>query len=310
MADETEETKVDAKVDTKVDTKTETKVDQRSTVTQDVDIEAAPPSDWPEDWRTKMASGDEKFLKTLERFKSAPEVAKAYRDATRKLSQRPVVEPFPEKGTDEEKAAWRETQGLPKVPDEYLTDLTLDDGMVIGDPDKPLVNEVLAAAHAANASPKAVQSMLKAYYKGVAEQQRARVNQDRADQDTFRDAFRDEYGKEANRYFMAAKGLIETAPEPVRNLITEARLPNGRLLGSDPDVIKWFISLSEEVNPAATVVPTGITPNAKGVKDRLGELEKLMGNQHSEYWKGPKAEALQDEYRKLTEAAEKMEKRK
>jgi hypothetical protein len=53
--------------------------------------------------------------------------------------------PFPEKGTDEEKAAWRKDAGIPDKPEAY--DLKFEDGFVVGEDDKPMVDELPQAAH-------------------------------------------------------------------------------------------------------------------------------------------------------------------
>lgn len=45
-------------------------------------------------------------------------------------------------------------------------------------------------------------------------------------------------------------------------------------------------------------------PQWHAASDRTNELKALLGDRHSEYWQGPKAEALQQEYRDLVEADE------
>ena len=56
------------------------------------------PANWPEDWRAKLAGEDKSYLKTLDRFNSPADLAKAYRDAQQRLStfdaQRLVLPPI------------------------------------------------------------------------------------------------------------------------------------------------------------------------------------------------------------------------
>src|SRR3546814_3644725 len=50
--------------------------------------------------------------------------------------------------TPEQIAEWRKEQGIPEKPEDY--DLKFDNGLVIGEADKPLVAEFLKASHATN----------------------------------------------------------------------------------------------------------------------------------------------------------------
>lgn len=96
--------------------------------------------DWPEDWRSKAAGGDEKLMKFLERYNSPKAVVGALVDA-RKLISQGVNRPPKADATPEEVAAWRAENGIPEKPDGY--EVSLPDGFVIGEADKPVVDSFL-----------------------------------------------------------------------------------------------------------------------------------------------------------------------
>jgi hypothetical protein len=56
------------------------------------------------------------------------------------------------------------------------------------------------------------------------------------------------------------------------------------------------------LNPAATLVPAGSGGTGRGAAERIRDIEKLMGDRSSDYWRGSKAEPMQQEYRDLVEA--------
>lgn len=285
----------------------DTQTDTKTAVTDRAEIKQAPSQTWPDDWREKIAGEDTKTLERLKRFGSFNDVWKSYTNAEKKLSEKAAQagDPYPEKGSDEDKNAWRSRNGIPDKPEAYVPDYTVDE-IVIGEMDRPYVNEVLTAAHKENASPKVVKAMLKSYFEGRERQIQEITKADESHRMAVRDEFRDEYGPQAQIHFQAAKSVIDRAPQEIQSLITEARLPNGRKAGNDPGFVRWLVDLAKEINPAATVMPGSPAKSAKGVEDRISELRKMMGDDHSEYNRGPKSESLQKEYRDLITMQEKL----
>lgn len=271
------------------------------------DKPVAAPADWPQDWRDKMAGDDEKLRKRMDRFKSPKDILDFALNAEKKISSGKIKSDFPADGSDEEKAAWRKDNGIPETPDAY--DLTLDDGLVIGDQDKPIVDAVVAGMHEKNASPEQVKVALSTYYKMREEQTAMRAAEDEKEKTTTRDELRDELGEDFRPRVMSAFGLIEMAPEDVREQIMAARLPNGGLLGNNAGVLKWLMQLAEEVNPGATIVPGSSGGAIASIETEIAQIEKLQGDKNSEYWKGAGAEKMQERYRELLTAREKINKK-
>src|SRR3546814_8159770 len=76
---------------------------------------------------------------------------KSQRALEQKLSSGEFKKAIGPDATPEQIAEWRKEQGIPEKPEDY--DLKFDNGLVIGEADKPLVAEFLKASHATNVTP-------------------------------------------------------------------------------------------------------------------------------------------------------------
>lgn len=292
------------------------KTEPQSVLTAPGNDPAPGPAEWPDDWREKAASATvgksegkdyDKELKRLQRIASPVDLYKSFKNLETKMrvDGAPKVE-FPADGTDEEKQAWRKEQGLPNAPAEYLKDVAFDDGLVIGETDQPAVDEFLATMHAENADPKYVKTALNTYLKIREKQNQELQARDRQEETKTRDALRDEMGRDFNRNLSAAYGLLQDAPEDVRNNLLAARLPNGTRLGNDPGAIKWLVAKAFEVNPAATVVPGGTDSSLKTIESEIAEIEKFRRENRTAY---ERDEKMNSRYLDLLDAKEKLGKR-
>lgn len=257
------------------------------------DKPVAAPADWPEDWRLKLAGEDKSYLKTLDRFNSPSDLAKAYRDAQQRLSAGNLKAALPENPTAEELQAWRAENGVPESPDKY--DVNLGNGFVWSDEDRPLLDDFSKYAHEANMPEGQVKKVL-GWYAAMQERQQAAIEDadERFHQES-EDALRSEWGQEFRRNTNAIANLLDVHATPeVKADLLMARLPNGRRLGDDPRALKVLASMAREANPEYTVVPSVGFQNFEG---ELEALQKKVGTQ--EYWRDPK---MQARYRELLEA--------
>src|SRR5262245_15852958 len=70
------------------------------------DTPALPPAGgWPDDWREKMAEGDQRFLDTLKRYASPTALRDAFKEQRRLISSGQLRKPLPENATAEQLAA-------------------------------------------------------------------------------------------------------------------------------------------------------------------------------------------------------------
>ena len=271
------------------------------------------PADWPSDWRQKLSGQDTEALKTIERFSSPLDLWKSYHSLRTKLSEGQQVSKLPDNPTPEQLTEYRKSVGVPEKAEDYK--IELPNGLVFSEADKPLVDAFKEVAHANNLNPQTVNQML-AWYTDQQQITQAQMN-DRDEQNRAKveEGLRREWGPEYKtadgqngKNLNAIGNLFSDAPEGLFDTILSARDADGMLLGDNPNFIKWAASLGREIYPTATLIPFGADA-AKGVLDRKAEIETLMGNGKSEYWKGPKADALQTEYRELLETIERHNKR-
>lgn len=245
----------------------------------------AAPADWPEDWRIKLAGEDKSYLKTLDRFNSPTDLAKAYRDAQKRLSAGNLKAVLPDNPTDEELKAWRAENGVPESPKGY--DLELGNGFVWGDADQPMLDSFTEYALQANLPNSAVKQVL-GWYASMQEQQAAqREDADARFHQEAQDSLYREWGNEYRKNINAIANTLDThAPEEVKTDLLMARLPNGRLLGDDPRMVKMLASIAREANPSATVVPSN---GFSHVQDELSALEGKMREMGKRWHSSPEA---------------------
>lgn len=258
---------------------------------------------WPEKWRDELAAGDEKARARLERFAAPTDIFKSFRALEQRMSSGELKAnvPFPEKGTDDEKKAWRTEQGVPESPEKY--DLQLPKGFVIGDADKPFVEDFLKDAHAANLSPAAVNRAVNWFFSNRDKQLAAgKETRTKVEKET-EDALRGEWGTDYRKNEGLIDGLLtETlADEDLRTDLATARKAN-------PGFAKWMLGVALQLNPAGTVLPGAGGTQGQAVTDEIASLKKMMGDKNSEYWKGANAEKNQQRYRELTEWQSKQKK--
>jgi hypothetical protein len=272
------------------------------------DIEVKAPADWPEDWASKMAGGDEKELATLSRFKSPVDLAKAYREAQKKISSGQLKEdnPFPADGTDEDKAAWRKANKLPETTDGYYEGLPK--GLVVGDDDKPMVDSFAEKVLGEGGSQAEFNRAISAYYDIQEQNAAAQMQVDQQQKIAAEEELRAEWGANYRPEVQAIFGMLESAPDGVKDAFISARDGQGVALASNANVIRWLASIRQEMNPAATVVPGG-NGNAQSVAGRIGEIEKMVADRSSDYWVGSNSKSLKAEYNKLLETKEKLDSR-
>ena len=260
-------------------------------------------TDWPEDWRQRAAGTDEKKLKKLERYGSPQAALDALFNAQAKIASGDLKTPLKADATPEEKAAWRAEQGLPDSPKGY--DLTLPDGLIVGESDRPMVDDFLEAAHAGDMKPDEVKKVLGWYSNKQQAMVEAREQADSDFRAEARETLREEYGPGYKQEVDIALAAFDNAPAGVKDLVMGGRLADGTLLGDHPAILGWLNRMSRELNPIGTVVPGSGTNAVQAVEAEVASLRKLMADHKSEYWKGPESAKKQARYRELTTALQK-----
>lgn len=270
---------------------------------------------WPDNWRAEMAGDDKAYLKVLERYDSPAAVAKAHRELSTKMSAgelKAPAKPLAADATPEQKLAWRKENGLPEAAEGFVGALKLPGGLVPGENDKPLLNEFAKAAFDAGVDQKTFDFAANWYF-----QQQHALNAARERNDgTFKNQslveLSQEWGKDFEGNNNAVSSVIAMLPEAIRDNLLTARLPNGNLVGNDPNFNRAMLMFAKELNPASTILP--LNNNGGGLASVEAQLAAHDKNMKSEpgsdawkaYWQNDKA---QQEYRELLGARQTMQSR-
>lgn len=263
-----------------------------------------------------VSAGDDKVYKKelarLERISGPEGLYGMYRDLEAKFSQGGLVKIPGKDAKPEEIDEFAKKLGWTEKPEEMISQIKLEDGMVIGDADKPMLTGFLAAVHGATSAQDFASKATTWYYKA---QEEAAAIQDEAD-DTFRreaeKALKEEHGPAFARKTNAIASIFATAPggadaknpNSMFSRIMGGRTADGKLIGNDPTVVNWLIGLVNEINPAATVVEDG---NQSGVTidTELAEIQKLRTTDRRKYF----SDEVQARERELLEAKSKIQAR-
>lgn len=264
-----------------------------------------PKGDFPDDWRERLAGGDEKKLAQLKRYSSLATWSEAGFAARQKISSGEYKRALAADAPEEEIKAWRAENGIPAEPGEYLKHLP--DGLAIGDAEKPLYDKYLAQMHGLNADPKTVAGSIAAFKAIEEDILAAQVAADRTFWTGAEDALRSEWGGEYRANINVYSNFLDSLPDGLGKMIqADARFADGTKLKDHPAFIKAMVGLALELNPAGTVVPAG-TDQAKTIEDELASIKATMGDPSSPYNRdGGKT---QGRYLQLLEARDRMKSR-
>lgn len=258
--------------------------------------------EWPADWRQKY-SADPAVQKRLERYGSPKAALDAMFAAQNRIAKGDLLPTLKDNATPEDISEYRTAHGIPETPEWY--DLTLANGLVVGEEDKALVNEFLTTAHGQHMHPSQVKETLSWYLGKQQEEVAAQESRDQESRISCVDELRNEFGPDYKREVKIAMDVLENAPEGIKDRFLGGRLADGIRIGNDPAVIRWLNTISRELNPVATVVPGSGMNAAQAIETELGALRAKMGDSKSDYWKGPTAAKQQERYRQLVGAASK-----
>lgn len=254
---------------------------------------------WPDGWREKMAeyaaAGDarerDRLLRQLGRYVDPAAIFAKTRELESKFSAGGLIKVPGKDAKPEDIADFHKALGVPEKPAEYIENIHLENGAVIGDADKPMLDEMLGVAHKAGATQPVVDAIVNWYYRS---QEAGAADLDQSD-DTFRReseaALKEEYGSAFKRNTNAIAPLFSAAPggadvtnnESLYARLMGGRMADGRVIGNDTDMVRFLVGLAQEVNPAATITEDG-DQSGKSITDELTDLRKLQKDEPKKYW--------------------------
>ncbi|MBB6469592.1 hypothetical protein HNQ96_005482 [Aminobacter lissarensis] len=112
-------------------------------------------------FREQLAGGDAAMMKQLERYKSADDISKAFREGYKNAKNGGKLVELTDRSTPEEVKAYREANGIPDDATKYPGDFR--DGFEVTDADKAILSDFKAAMHERNVPPKVAAAALDWY---------------------------------------------------------------------------------------------------------------------------------------------------
>jgi hypothetical protein len=232
---------------------------------------AAPPQDFPNDWREKLSGEDADMRKMMDRYNSPSDLAKKafeqdklIRSGAHKKFEAPGADATPEAVSE-----YRKALGVPESADKY----SMPDGVVLGDADKPVVEAFLKDMHGKNMPDSLAKETIDWYFKAQEAKAAADAEADKKFQQENTQALKSEWGGEFQpNYNMAESFAVGNFGEEV-----------GRaLMGAGADTVKALARVAREVNPVASLVPN--SPNPTGaILDEYNGLMKEYAAQGSKF---------------------------
>lgn len=256
---------------------------------------------WPDGWQEQIAGDDEKQLAHLSKYKSPEDIWVKARSLEQKLSSGEYKQttPFPTDGSDEEKAAWRQEQGLPSEAGKYELSREISE-----DDDKEAIDAFLGYAFEKNLNPQHVNDMVDYFYSRAEEQATNLAEGDQMQQQVTDDALRVEWGTDYRGNINRIDNLIATAPADVAEILLEARLPNGNLLKADADAMRFLFDMAKLADPVTTVTDAKGSGQLSAIEDEIDAIKKVMREDRKSYNNDAK---MQARYRQLLEAQQKLQ---
>lgn len=252
------------------------------------------------DWRKEITGGDEKLMKRLSRYTSPQSIAKALIATQDKLrSAESNVGKLPDNATEEQKAEWRKSQGVPEKADGYQ--LPKVSGYEWSDGDKEVAGEFFGAAHEANMSQAQAERVFGWYADRMQKIQADQYEADTTSRNALEDDLRAEWGPEYRSNIKMLARYAEKTPG-VGASILEARMPDGRRLGEVPEFVKDLVERARDHYGDSTFISGD---GGSSMNNRKEEIEKIMKSDMNRY----RSEGLDKEYRKILEAEERSNKR-
>jgi hypothetical protein len=260
--------------------------------------------DWPDDWRVKLADGDEKKAKSWEKYNSPKDVAHAYKSLEQQLSSGEYVKRLPKDAKPEQVAEWRKNNGIPESADKY--DFNLPDGLVLGEEDLTVARDFATAMHGVNADQKTVQTALTWWTKNQQVAMQAMQERDAEQSKKTEDVLRAEWGGEYRMNEAAIGNALAGMPEDLSAAVREARAPDSTRLFDNPNFRSYLLKQAYLENPARMVVPGGDGNSIDNINQQLEEIKRISQTEPQRYMKDT---AMQERRQKLLQAQSVLQKR-
>lgn len=270
---------------------------------------------WDADhWRATWAGADDKKKAWAERRTDVKAALDSAYQADQKIAELSTLAKtvLPKDATPEQITAYRKDNGIPEKPEGYLEVLPAEVKASIDDQDKAIITPYLSLIQKHNLSPTAAAEFIQLRQAEADRWAEERIAADQTIKQQTEDALRGDWGNNYRAEINNINNLLSGAPQEVRDMLLDARLPDGNGLFAVPETLRWIAQLARTVNPYSVPIGSdGGSLDQKGVEGRLAEIDRWMGAakgsaDYKRYYDSPK---IQAEYRELIDARDAMKKR-
>jgi hypothetical protein len=192
---------------------------------------------WPDDWRERVADGDDDLAKELSRYGSMKNVVKALREAKATIRSGKLTKPMPDASDEKAMAEWRKEQGIPDDPSGYKLSENVTKKLL--DQDKPLLASFMEKAHKAGKPADYIDFAAGWYVDAMDQIAEQRAASDNEAREAAEDALRKDWAHgEFKANMTLASRAIESIPGVGKDW-AEFRAADGRRLGDIPEFVAW-----------------------------------------------------------------------
>lgn len=254
--------------------------------------------EFPDDWREKLAKGDDKKLARLKRYKSYEDFANAGLAAQDKIRSGDYKAKLADDASPEEKAEWRKENGIPEEPKAY--EVPKVPGHEWTENDVPMLDGFKAVAFDANLSQAQVDKTLRYYGKLIEhakdQQAEAMKSKDVSDRQAAEDALRAKLGNEYRPSLKLYSRFLEDQevfPEGMAERLHNARFPDGTRLTNDPVMADFFIGLARDRYGDAAFISGDAKAAITNVEEQARKvMREDIDKYYAEGWDKKLAEVL------------------
>ena len=267
------------------------------TATPEGDKKPAVAGEFPDDWREKLAKGDDKKLTRLKRYKSYEDFANAGLAAQDKIRSGDYKPKLADDATPEEKSAWRKENGIPDEPAKYETAVP---NYKWTDADAPILDGFKSMAHGADLSQPQVTKVL-GYYAGLIEEAKERHvetqrDKDISDKQAVEDTLRAKLGGEYRPSLQLFNRLLkdqEVFPDGMADKLASARFADGTRVINDPVMADFFIGLARDRYGEGSLISGDAKQAMTNIEEQARKVMKEdIDKYYAEGWDKKLAEVL------------------
>jgi len=235
----------------------------------------------PDDWRSSLLAaggyeGDDLATrgKQLERVSDMGSLMKTFFSSQDMIRKGHNSTGLPESPTDVQVADWREANDVPATATDYTYDLP--EGVIMGDTDKGIVDQIAEIGHGFNVSNAAMNAMVTQFLASRDAEIEAQQSDDGVHAMQTTNQLKAAWGQDYETNINIIQGFTNQLPETIRDDFMSARLADGRAVFNSPEMMVFFADVARKLNPAGAVVPNSTNP-VQSINDEVAELEKKDG---------------------------------